>query len=321
MKSGRHVYHIAFDGGSRGNPGPAAVGIVVKDPDQNTIILHGEMIGEQTNNVAEYRGLLRAIELLHDRLDRIETKPSSVGLHIQTDSRLLEKQMKDEWDTNDTTLQDISTKIRDLLKPFGGWHLEHIMRENNEEADRLVNEVLDARENDREEKASSSHSTPSENENGLQPISDEETPCFSLYVHGLGGEGGNGTLAFRLLTPEGDVLLEDGNAIQGDVTSNVAVYRAIQEGTRTLKDILNHVPDGVDPEEESPNPEEAGIDIYGINNVVLKQLTGEYDTNNAELEEEKKRTTKELISFSGVRTARKEDDHMSSVQKKATAIR
>lgn len=126
--------HCYFDGASRGNPGPAAVGWVIVD--SSGIVTEGsERIGETTNNRAEYEALLRVLELAR------EYGFSTVD--IRGDSQLVVEQVRGAWDTNDPGLRERRVRARELLDGFDEWSIEHVPREVNERADRLANEAFD----------------------------------------------------------------------------------------------------------------------------------------------------------------------------------
>jgi probable phosphoglycerate mutase len=123
------------DGGARGNPGPAAFGYVVEADDGTVLAAHGEAIGVATNNVAEYRALLaglgRAAELGIDELE------------VVSDSELLVKQMRGEYRVKNAALRELSDEAARLASRIGRVTYTAVRRENNELADRLVNEALD----------------------------------------------------------------------------------------------------------------------------------------------------------------------------------
>ena len=126
---------VNVDGGSRGNPGPAAIGVVVSDAGGKVLEEHGERIGEATNNVAEYRALLRGIERAA-KLDASE-------LELVGDSELVVRQVRGDYKVKDATLRGLHRQVRLALEGFEDWSIRHVPREENAEADRLVNEVLD----------------------------------------------------------------------------------------------------------------------------------------------------------------------------------
>jgi ribonuclease HI len=126
------------DGGARGNPGPAAYGYVLEADDGTVLDARGETIGVATNNVAEYRalvaGLTKALELGLDELDVI------------SDSELLVKQMNGEYRVKNAALIDLSVEAANLAREIGCVTYSAVRRAENELADQLVNEALDAAE-------------------------------------------------------------------------------------------------------------------------------------------------------------------------------
>jgi ribonuclease HI len=124
------------DGGARGNPGPAAAAYVLEGEDGTMLAAHGEAIGVATNNVAEYSalvtGLQKAIELGIDELEVI------------SDSELLVKQMNGEYRVKNAALIDLSLEAARLARELGHVCYTAVRREQNELADRLVNEALDS---------------------------------------------------------------------------------------------------------------------------------------------------------------------------------
>lgn len=126
--------HVYFDGASRGNPGPAAVGWVIVT--SNGIAAEGgERIGRATNNQAEYEALVKALQAARDYgFDELE---------IRGDSELIVKQVTGAWNTNDPELREKRVTVRELLSGFDDWSIEHVPREINDRADDLANEALD----------------------------------------------------------------------------------------------------------------------------------------------------------------------------------
>ncbi len=124
------------DGGARGNPGPAAYGYVLEAEDGTLLAAHGEAIGIATNNVAEYSaliaGLEKAVEL---QLPEVE---------VVSDSELMVKQMRGEYRIKNQALQELSRRAAALARTLGSVTYTAVRREDNELADRLVNEALDA---------------------------------------------------------------------------------------------------------------------------------------------------------------------------------
>lgn len=127
---------INVDGGARGNPGPAAIAAVVQSPDGTVLEEHAERIGRATNNVAEYRALLLGIE-----------RAATLGVdevELVGDSELIVRQVKGEYKVKDATLRGLHAEVKKALAPFSRWSIRHVRRDHNENADRLVNEVLDS---------------------------------------------------------------------------------------------------------------------------------------------------------------------------------
>ncbi len=125
--------HIYFDGACRGNPGPAAVGWLLVSSD-GVVAEGNEQIGETTNNDAEYQALIRALEAARDYgLDEVD---------IRGDSQLIVKQVRGEWDANEPTLRERRVRVRQILRGFDRWSLEHVPREINSRADELANDAF-----------------------------------------------------------------------------------------------------------------------------------------------------------------------------------
>jgi ribonuclease HI len=129
---------LSTDGGSRGNPGPAAYGYVLETEDGTVLDARGETIGIATNNVAEYRALLAGLESALDRgVDELE---------VVSDSELLVKQMRGEYKVKNEALRELNDEADSLARQLGKVTYTAVRREHNELADRLVNEALDALE-------------------------------------------------------------------------------------------------------------------------------------------------------------------------------
>ena len=126
---------VNVDGGSRGNPGPAAVGVVVQDADGGVLEEVGERIGDATNNVAEYRAVLVGIERA--------LALGATELELIGDSELIVRQVRGEYKVKDASLRELHGEVKRALVPLESWAIRHVRREANAEADRLVNEALD----------------------------------------------------------------------------------------------------------------------------------------------------------------------------------
>jgi ribonuclease HI len=127
------VVHV--DGGARGNPGPAAVAAVATDPEGNVVGERSAYIGEATNNVAEYRAVLLALELARELGAR--------DLEVVNDSELVARQIGGEYKVKNPGLQPLFLQTMKELRDFDSWKVRNVRREHNVRADALVNEALD----------------------------------------------------------------------------------------------------------------------------------------------------------------------------------
>ena len=130
---------IAYiDGGARGNPGPAGYGVRVEQPDGTLVQEFHESIGVATNNVAEYRGLVAALEWARAHDCR--------ALHVRSDSLLLVQQMRGAYKVKNAGLQPLYARARLLAHEIGRVTFEHVGRARNTHADRLANAAMDGAE-------------------------------------------------------------------------------------------------------------------------------------------------------------------------------
>ncbi len=125
------------DGGARGNPGPAALGVVIKDTSGKTISGYGKYLGEQTNNFAEYSALISAMQTAKEL--------GATEIECIMDSELVTKQMNRQYKVKEPTLQKLYIQAYNLSTQFKKVIFKHTRRENNKEADAWVNKSLDAR--------------------------------------------------------------------------------------------------------------------------------------------------------------------------------
>jgi ribonuclease HI len=123
------------DGGSRGNPGPAAYAFVLETEDGTVLDARGETIGVATNNVAEYSALVAGLEAA--------SRAGVDELEVVSDSELLVKQMRGEYKVKNAALRELSLEAARLARKVGKVTYRAVRREHNELADRLVNEALD----------------------------------------------------------------------------------------------------------------------------------------------------------------------------------
>ena len=131
------TFTLQFDGGSRGNPGPAGIGVVVQAADGTPLVTLGRFIGRATNNVAEYRALITAMEEAK--------KLGAKRILIRGDSELVIKQMKGEYRVKNPDMKVLFTEATELIKHFVHAKIEHNLRDKNELADQLANLAMDRR--------------------------------------------------------------------------------------------------------------------------------------------------------------------------------
>ena len=122
------------DGGSRGNPGPAGYGVRIEHENGTAVELKASL-GQTTNNVAEYSGLIAAL--------RWAAANGISRLHVRADSELLVKQMRGQYRVKSPGLQPLYEQARALVRQIGDVTVEHVRREFNQDADRLANEAMD----------------------------------------------------------------------------------------------------------------------------------------------------------------------------------
>ncbi|OEV02510.1 reverse transcriptase-like protein, partial [Streptomyces oceani] len=127
---------VEADGGSRGNPGPAGYGAVVKDARGDTLAEVAEFIGKATNNVAEYRGLVAGLRAAYD-LD------PTARVRVRMDSKLVVEQMSGRWKIKHPDMRPLAAQAQRVY-PADAVSYEWIPRERNKHADRLANEAMDA---------------------------------------------------------------------------------------------------------------------------------------------------------------------------------
>jgi ribonuclease HI len=130
---------IEIDGGSRGNPGPAAAGVVIKDAaDGQVLFAGGFYIGRATNNVAEYAGLIRGLA----KAAQLQAR----NVAVRSDSQLMVFQMNGLYRVKNQGLRPLYEQARQLARQFAQFTIDHVPREENEMADRLVNQALDLKQ-------------------------------------------------------------------------------------------------------------------------------------------------------------------------------
>ena len=132
MKSKK--FFLYADGGSRGNPGPSGIGVIIKDAKQKKVKELSRYIGEATNNIAEYNALVLGLE------EAAALDASDIVIYL--DSELLVKQLSGEYRVKDEAMRVLFEKALGILKHFDSFEIQHIAREKNKEADKLVNKAI-----------------------------------------------------------------------------------------------------------------------------------------------------------------------------------
>ena len=130
-----HYLVAHSDGGARGNPGPSGYGVVIQDQSGRKVATLSEYLGHQTNNFAEYQGLIAALEYA--------LRHGSKALKLISDSELLVRQIKGIYKVKNPTLKDLHARAKELISQFDWFSIGHALREHNREADRLANEAMD----------------------------------------------------------------------------------------------------------------------------------------------------------------------------------
>src|ERR1700736_5595242 len=131
----QHYLIAHSDGGARGNPGPAGYGVVIEDETGRKVAALSEYLGHQTNNFAEYQGLIAALEFA--------IKHGYKALKVISDSELLVRQIKGIYKVKNSTLQDLHARAKQLIAQLDWFSIGHVLRAKNREADRLANAAMD----------------------------------------------------------------------------------------------------------------------------------------------------------------------------------
>src|ERR1700676_2501906 len=131
----RPAFQANIDGGSRGNPGPASYGVVIRDERGEIVAKLKKYIGRMTNNVAEYYGLIAALDYSQSNGVR--------ALRVESDSELLVRQMRGHYKVKSPDLRPLFERAKKMSQTFESFRIDHVYREQNSEADALANEALD----------------------------------------------------------------------------------------------------------------------------------------------------------------------------------
>lgn len=135
VKPAPAAYRANIDGASRNNPGPASYGVVIRDPRGEIVARLKKYIGRMTNNVAEYYGLIAALDYAQSHGIR--------ALRVESDSELLVKQMRGQYKVKNADLRPLFERARKMSQALESFRIDHVYREQNREADALANEALD----------------------------------------------------------------------------------------------------------------------------------------------------------------------------------
>lgn len=136
MNSPRKSLVLYADGSSQGNPGPAAIGVVLRDGTGTIVDTFSELIGVATNNQAEYRALIAGLELT--------LKSGAAHVDVNLDSELVVKQLRGEYRVRNAGLKPLFRRARQLLQRFDSFTIAHLPRQQNYEAHRLARQQLNA---------------------------------------------------------------------------------------------------------------------------------------------------------------------------------
>jgi len=162
------AHQANIDGGSRGNPGPAAYGVVIRDDKGDVVARLKKYIGQNTNNVAEYFALIAALDYAQTHSIR--------ALRVESDSELLVKQMRGQYKVKSADLKPLFERAKKMSQTLETFRIEHVYREQNREADALVNQALD--ETSRSGPASATNA-------GKQSPKEETMRLFARYKDGV----------------------------------------------------------------------------------------------------------------------------------------
>jgi ribonuclease HI len=168
---------VFIDGGARGNPGPAGYGVRVEQPDGTLVEEFSGSIGVATNNVAEYRGLLAALEWAKAH--------GCSRVHVRSDSKLLVEQMLGNYKVKHPGLQPLYGKARLLVVDIGQVTFEHVARDNNAHADRLANVAMDSQQSTVDSQQSAvdgQQSTVDDPPSAVHPLTDSER-AVRLFIY------------------------------------------------------------------------------------------------------------------------------------------
>ncbi|HUT04665.1 MAG TPA: ribonuclease HI family protein [bacterium] len=248
--------HIYVDGGSHDNPGPSAIAFLIKSSDEKTTIAKkAKYIGRATNNIAEYTAVLEALSRAHELGIRT--------ILVRSDSDLVVKQLSGRYRVKNPKLRDLYLTCKQKIEEFDKFRIEHIPRDRNKEADKMVQGVIKAR---------------------LKKVSAAPKSGFKpdgiIYVAG-GSKGvfGHAAAAFVIVTPDNKVLAISSRYV-GARSPNIAEYAAIYLAAKKARSL------GL-----------AKLLIRSNNDLVVKQLAGQFAVKSESLKKPYSECIKALESF------------------------
>ena len=171
------AYRANIDGGSRGNPGPASYGVVIRDPKGEIVARLKKYIGRMTNNVAEYYGLIAALDWAQSNQVR--------ALRIESDSELLVKQMRGQYKVKSEDLKPLFERAKKMSQSFASFRIDHVYREQNAEADALANEALDEVSGGGNRNSKNETRNPASSSPATSPRAAEPKKLKARYYRGL----------------------------------------------------------------------------------------------------------------------------------------
>src|SRR6202790_1561818 len=152
QKNATPAHRANIDGAARGNPGPASYGVIIRDGSGELVAKLKKYIGRMTNNVAEYYGLIAALDYAESHGIR--------ALRVESDSELMVKQMQGQYKVKSEDLRPLFERAKKMSMGFESFRIDHVYREQNREADALANEALDETSRGGAPAASSPEKTP-----------------------------------------------------------------------------------------------------------------------------------------------------------------
>jgi probable phosphoglycerate mutase len=185
------VAHI--DGGSRGNPGPAAYGVAIETAQGRPLTAFAKFIGETTNNFAEYQGLLAALNYALSH--------GYARLRVLTDSELMTRQISGSYKVRSPDLKPLHDKARAMIARLESFSIRHVYREQNREADRLANQAMDDAE-----RGITPHAPPP---HALPPAASKTSPAKPLSI--------SATFQNGVLHPHTQLPLLDGEEVELEI--------------------------------------------------------------------------------------------------------